>query len=101
MVDPRNHVSLGSWKRVEKESIPLGWVLTPFQVVACGKQSTQKLKQRTEESCRTFISRLKTFYESIEGKDDKPDTSNTTVMEDTLRHKVRKMQDEVLIKILL
>ena len=73
----------------------MGWALTPFQVVACGKQSTQKLKQRTEESCRTFISRLKTFYESIEGKDDKLDTSNTTVMEDTLRHKVRKMQDEV------
>jgi hypothetical protein len=44
---------------------------------------------------------MKTLYESIEGKEDKPDNSNTTVMEDTLRQKVRKMRDEVLIKILL
>ena len=41
------------------------------------------------------------MYESIEGKEEKPDNANTTVMEDTLRQKVRKMRDEVLIKILL
>ena len=61
----------------------------------------QKLKQRPEESCRTFISRLKNLYESIEGKEDKPDSPNKSVVEDTLRQKVRKMRDEVLIKILL
>jgi hypothetical protein len=69
--------------------------------IATLKRKLQKLKQRPEESCRTFISRMKTLYESIEGKEDKPDNSNTTVMEDTLRQKVRKMRDEVLIKILL
>ena len=53
------------------------------------------------KSCRTFISRMKTLYESIEGKEDKPDNANKTAMEDTLREKVRKMRDEVLIKILL
>ena len=41
------------------------------------------------------------MYESIKGKEEKPDNANTTVMEDTLRQKVRKMRDEVLIKILL
>ncbi len=65
------------------------------------KRKLQKLKQKPEESCRTFISRLITLYESIEGKEEKKDNSNTTVMEDTLRQKVRKMRDEVLIKILL
>ena len=44
---------------------------------------------------------MKTLYESIEGKEDKPDNSNTTVMEDTLRQIVRKMRDDVLIKKLL
>jgi hypothetical protein len=37
------------------------------------KRKLQNLKQRPEESCRTFISRMKTLYESIEGKEDKPD----------------------------
>ncbi len=32
MVGPRSHVSFGTWKRVEKGSIPLGWALTLFQV---------------------------------------------------------------------
>ena len=41
------------------------------------------------------------MYENIEGKEDKPDNVNKTAMEDTLREKVRKMRDEVLIKILL
>ena len=41
------------------------------------------------------------MYESIEGKEDKPDNSNKTVIEDALHQKVRKMRDEVLIKILL
>jgi hypothetical protein len=44
---------------------------------------------------------MKILYESIEGKEDKPDNANKTAMEDTLREKVRKMRDEVLIKILL
>jgi hypothetical protein len=65
------------------------------------KRKLQNLKQRPEESCRTFISRMKTLYESIEGKEDKPDNLHKSAMEDTLREKVRKMRDEVLIKILL
>jgi hypothetical protein len=69
--------------------------------IATLKRKLQKLKQRPEESCRTFISRLKNLYESIEGKEDKPDSPNKSVVEDTLRQKVRKMRDEVLIKILL
>jgi len=31
-IGPRSHVSFGTWKRVEKGSIPLGWALTLFQV---------------------------------------------------------------------
>ena len=69
--------------------------------IATLKRKLQKLKQRPEESCRTFISRLRNLYESIEGKEDKPDSPNKSVVEDTLRQKVRKMRDEVLIKILL
>ena len=69
--------------------------------IATLKRKLQKLKQRPEESCRTFISRLKNLYESIEGKEDKSDSPNKSVVEDTLRQKVRKMRDEVLIKILL
>jgi hypothetical protein len=69
--------------------------------IATLKRKLQKLKQRPEESCRTFISRLKNLYESIEGKEDRRVGPNQSVIEDTLRQKVRKMQDEVLIKILL
>ena len=39
--------------------------------IATLKHKLQKLKQRPEESCRTFISRLKNLYESIEGKEDR------------------------------
>jgi hypothetical protein len=53
------------------------------------------------ESCRTFISRLKNLYESIEGKEDKQGNPNKSAIEDTLRQKVEKMRDETLIKILL
>jgi hypothetical protein len=69
--------------------------------IATLKRKLQKLTQRPEESCRTFISRLRNLYESIEGKEDKPDSPNKSVVEDTLRQKVRKMRGEVLIKILL
>jgi hypothetical protein len=40
--------------------------------IATLKRKLQKLKKKPEERCRTFISRMKTLYESIEGKDDKP-----------------------------
>jgi hypothetical protein len=32
MIGPRSHVSFGTWKRVEKGFIPLGWALTLFEV---------------------------------------------------------------------
>ena len=69
--------------------------------IATLKRKLQKLKQRPEESCRTFISRLKNLYESIEGKEDRQVSPNKSVIEDTLRQKVKKMRDETLIKILL
>ena len=69
--------------------------------IATLKRNLQKLKQRTAESCRTFISRLKNLYESIEGKEDKQGNPNKSAIEDTLRQKVKKMRDETLIKILL
>ena len=32
LIGPHSHVSFGTWKRVEKGFIPLGWALTLFQV---------------------------------------------------------------------
>ncbi len=69
--------------------------------IATLKRKLQKPKQTPKESCRKFISRLKTLYESIEGKEDKSDNPNKSVIEDTIRQKVRKIRDSVLIKILL
>jgi hypothetical protein len=53
--------------------------------IATLKRKLQKLKQRPEESCRTFISRLKNLYESIEGKEYRQVNPNKSVIEDTLR----------------
>jgi hypothetical protein len=59
------------------------------------------LKQRPEENCRTFVSRLNNLYDTIEGKVDKLDDLNKTDVADNLLTKVRKMRNDVKIKILL
>ena len=59
------------------------------------------MKQRPEENCRTFISRLNNLYDTIEGKVDKLDDLNKTDVADNLLAKVRKMRNDVKIKILL
>jgi rRNA pseudouridine-1189 N-methylase Emg1 (Nep1/Mra1 family) len=59
------------------------------------------LKQRPEENCRTFVSRLNNLYDTIEGKVDKLDDLNKTDVADNLLAKVRKMRNDVKIKILL
>ena len=64
--------------------------------IATLKRKLQKLKQQPEESCRTFISRLKNLYESIEVKEDKQGNPNKSAIEDTLRQKVKKMRDETI-----
>jgi hypothetical protein len=59
------------------------------------------LKQRPEENCRTFVSRLNNLYDTIEGKVDKLDDPNKTDVADNLLAKVRKMRNNVKTKILL
>ena len=59
------------------------------------------MKQRPEENCRTFVSRLNNLYDTIEGKVDKLDDLNKTDVADNLLAKVRKMRNDVKIKILL
>ncbi|XP_045023961.1 myosin heavy chain, cardiac muscle isoform-like [Daphnia magna] len=65
------------------------------------KKKLLKLKQKPEENCRAFVSRLNSLYDSIEGKEDKLDQDKTTIVEDQLLSKVKKMRDGTKIKILL
>ncbi|XP_045032684.1 sporulation-specific protein 15-like [Daphnia magna] len=65
------------------------------------KKKLLKLKQKPEENCRAFVSILNSLYDSIEGKEDKLDQDKTTIVEDQLLSKVKKMRDETKIKILL
>jgi hypothetical protein len=69
-------------------------------LAALRKKLTQ-LKQRPEENCRAFVSRLNSLYDTIEGKVDKLDDLNKTVIEDHLLSKVRKMRNDIKTKILL
>ena len=64
------------------------------------KKKLLKLKQKPEENCRAFISRLNSLYDSLEGKEEKID-HDKTVFEDQLLIKVKKMRDATKIKILL
>ena len=65
------------------------------------RKKLHTLKQKPEENCRAFVSRLNNLYDTIEGKVDKLDDKNKTVVEDHLLSKVRKMRNDVKIKILL
>ena len=65
------------------------------------RKKFSKLKQKPEENCRTFVSRLTSLYDSIEGKLDKLDEKNKTDVEDALLSTVKKMRDDIKIKTLL
>ncbi|KAI9562508.1 hypothetical protein GHT06_009949 [Daphnia sinensis] len=71
-----------------------------FDLVAL-KKKLFKLKQKPEENCRTFVSRLNNLYDTIEGKEGKLDDHDKTIMEDQLYNKVKRMRDSTKIKILL
>ncbi|KAI9550769.1 hypothetical protein GHT06_004555 [Daphnia sinensis] len=69
--------------------------------LAALKKKLFKLKQKPEENCRTFVSRLNNLYDTIEGKEEKLDDHDKTIMEDQLYNKVKRMRDSTKIKILL
>jgi hypothetical protein len=69
--------------------------------LAALKKKFNKLKQKPEENCRTFVSRLVSLYDSIEGKIGKLDDKNKTDVEDALLNTVKKMRDDIKIKTLL
>ncbi|KZS00022.1 Uncharacterized protein APZ42_003868, partial [Daphnia magna] len=64
------------------------------------KKKLLQLKQKPEENCRAFVSRLNNLYDGIERKEEKLD-HNKTVVEDQLLSKVKKMRDTTKIKILI
>ncbi|KAK4024953.1 hypothetical protein OUZ56_010448 [Daphnia magna] len=64
------------------------------------KKKLLQLKQKPEENCKAFVSRLNNLYDGIEGKEEKLD-HNKTVVEDQLLSKVKKMRDTTKIKILI
>ncbi|KAI9549303.1 hypothetical protein GHT06_006266 [Daphnia sinensis] len=59
-----------------------------------------KLKQKPEENCRAFVSRLNSLHDTIEGKEEKSD-HNQTIAEGQLLHKLRKVRDKRKKKVLL
>jgi hypothetical protein len=69
--------------------------------LAALRKKFNKLKQKPEENCRTFVSRLTSLYDSLEGKLDKLDEKNKTDVEDALLSTVKKMRDDIKIKTLL
>ncbi len=69
--------------------------------LAALRKKFNKLKQKPEENCRAFVSRLTSLYDSIEGKMEKFDDKNKTEVEDALHSVVKKMRDDIKIKTLL
>jgi hypothetical protein len=69
--------------------------------IAALRKKFNKLKQKPEENCRAFVSRLTSLYDSIEGKMEKLDANNKTEVEDALHSVVKKMRDDIKIKTLL
>lgn len=69
--------------------------------LAALRKKFNKLKQKPEENCRAFVSRLTSLYDSIEGKMEKLDDKNKTEVEDALHSVVKKMRDDIKIKTLL
>jgi hypothetical protein len=56
--------------------------------LAALRKKLNTLRQRPEENCRAFVSRLNSLYDTIEGKVDKLDELNKTDVEDHLLSKV-------------
>ncbi|KAI9550704.1 hypothetical protein GHT06_006205 [Daphnia sinensis] len=69
--------------------------------LAALKKKLFKLKQKPEENCRTFVSRLNNLYDTIEGKEEKLDDHDKTIMEDQLYNTVKRMRDSTKMKIFL
>jgi hypothetical protein len=69
--------------------------------LAALRKKFNRMKQKPEENCRTFVSRLTSLYDSLEGKLDKLDEKNKTDVEDALLSTVKKMRDDIKIKTLL
>jgi len=69
--------------------------------LAALRKKFNRLKQKPEENCRTFVSRLTSLYDSLEGKLEKLDDKNKTDVEDALLSTVKKMRDDIKIKTLL
>ncbi|KAI9553724.1 hypothetical protein GHT06_021660 [Daphnia sinensis] len=59
-----------------------------------------KLKQKPEENCRAFVSRLNSLHDTIEGKEEKSD-HNQAIAEGQLLNKLRKVRDKRKKKVLL
>ena len=90
-----NHLNYEDWRKDIIERFQ-----DSFDLAALRKK-LHTLKQKPEENCRAFVSRLNSRYDTIEGKVDKLDDNNKTDGEDHLLSKVRKMRNDVKIKILL
>ncbi len=69
--------------------------------LAALRKKLHTLKQRPEENCRAFVSRLNSLYDTIDGKVDELDDLNKTKVEDQLLSKFREMRNDVKTKILL
>ena len=65
------------------------------------RRKLNTLKQKPEENCRAFVSRLNSLYDTIEGKVDKIEDPDKTVVADHLLSKVRRMRNDVKTRILL
>ncbi|KAI9553678.1 hypothetical protein GHT06_021606 [Daphnia sinensis] len=72
----------------------------PQQWGATMENKLSKLKQKPEENCRAFVSRLNNLHDTIEGKEEKSD-HNQTIVEGQLLNKLRKVRDKRKKKVLL
>ncbi|KAI9553741.1 hypothetical protein GHT06_018990 [Daphnia sinensis] len=78
-------------------------IITRFQDkvdLATLENKFSKLKQKPEENCRAFVSRLNSLHDTIEGKEEKSD-HNQTIAEGQLLNKLRKVRDKRKKKVLL
>jgi hypothetical protein len=90
-----NTLNYEDWRKDIVERFQDSFDLAPL------RKKLHTLKQKPEENCRAFVSRLNSLYDTIEGKIDKLNDNNKTDVEDNLLAKVRKMRNDVKIKILL
>ena len=66
------------------------------------KDAFKVIKQKSNENCKAFISRVESSYNDFEDKIDfEIQNQNKTVLENTLQEKITKMRDEVKVKALI